>query len=210
MPPAGIFQRKLKRWTKLLAKPASSTSARSPAPAHRHGHHSPSVGRTFRLPAQQIHPRTSSSGAQRLFARGQRQSQTLRKLEVAGVIRCQAEPIRQTPRRRPGIAICFEIGTNIPIRQRAIAIGNPRHQRINARRRFVPKALGQNRRAIKDQAHFRPSSISSRMVMPGPRVICLRRSNIRSCAARARPRSGPALCGTSLATGLPCRVMVSS
>src|ERR1700677_4535264 len=82
----------------------------------------------------------------------------------------------------------------------------------DGRFRFVSVKPRQGRRTIEDQAHGRDASRSalraSQSKAPSP--ACTARSRMRCNAAWACERSTPPSAGTSLATGLPWRVMTIS
>ena len=118
-------------------------------------------------------------------------------------------------RRDPALADCgLKAVRNLerPQRRHRCAVGfNAGHDQFDRRRPLVFIEPRQRYRAIEDEAQRRPSSIKSRIVKSSPNVTPLLSSRILSMARRrfSRTASGD-VAETSLATGLPRRVITTS
>src|SRR5439155_26623095 len=105
------------------------------------------------------------------------------------------EPIQSFERPKPG--------------RHGARLSDTLEQGCGCRRPFIFEAPSQRYRVVQDKAHERPSLIRSLILRPPratPRLASSRPATARR--AFARSKSGPA--GTSLATGLPRRVMTIS
>src|SRR5438105_2799393 len=126
----------------------------------------------------------------------QKSSQTLspRRVEATAALGDQ-EPVQRFQRPKPGC--------------QGAPLSHTLEQRRCGRRPLVFEAPCQRYRVVQDKAHDRPSLIRS-LILRQPRVTPRLASSSPATARRAfaRSKSGPA--GTSLATGLPRRVMTIS
>src|SRR6185437_2585906 len=103
------------------------------------------------------------------------------------------------------------IGALAPPQGRYIGplLGRLIEQRIRGGGAFILEIPAQRQRSIEDKAYNLPSSIRSLSFRP-PSVTPLLIARILCAAARASSRLAPGRQGTSRATGLPRRVMVTS